>query len=53
MLIALIGQNVLRTAQITEEGVEVTALHAGHAVRADLFLVDEQAQIGVYRGLAS
>ena len=29
----------------------MTALHAGHAVRADLFLVDEQAQIGVYRGL--
>ena len=51
MLIALVGQHALRAAQVAEEGIKMARLHAGHAVRADLLLIDQQAQVGVRRRL--
>ena len=47
---ALVEQHVLGAAQICHKGVERAGLHAGYAVRADLLLVREDADRGLFRG---
>ena len=47
VLKALVEQHILCAAQIAHKGLERAGLHAGHAVRADLLLVHEQADAGM------
>ncbi len=47
VLEALVEQHILCAAQVRHEGIKGMGLHAGHAVRADLLLVHEQADAGM------